>query len=174
MTGIEGLGDRAMAGRPGPAAARKAADFNQLGLQVDTENVLGIYAAIAQEVKRLQTSLRNFQRAYGDGMPRLGGDPVSPPAATAFNESTNKLVALAKSDVDDLDRVAQGLADAAKAYGKSEEQLTAAFDPGKFVYVPAPVQRTPADLPQPLRGLVTSAPSLGGNPLRDVFGGDPR
>jgi hypothetical protein len=109
-------------------------------------------------------------------MPRLGGDPVSPPAATAFNESTNKLVALAKSDIDDLDRVAQGLADAAKAYGKSEAQITAAFDPAKFVYVPAPIQRTPADLPRSLQGLVTSppAPSPGGNPLRDVFGGDPR
>lgn len=170
MSGIQGLGDRAVAGQTGPAAAQKAADFNQLGMQVNTENVLGIYAAIAEEVARLRASLRNFRYSYGDGMPVLGnGQPVSPHFSRSFNESTAKLVALCTSDVDDLDRVAEGLREAALAYGKSEEQIKGAFNIGKFIYTPAPT------LPDSLRP-VTERPS-GPPPARsmeDLFHGGTR
>jgi uncharacterized protein YukE len=176
MTGIEGLGDCAIAGQTGPNVAQKVADFNNLGMQVNPENVLGIYAAIAQEVTRLRAALRHFQSSYGDGMPLLGGDPVSPHATRAFDDSTAKLVALATGDIEDLGRVANGLADAARAYGQNEEQLKAAFDPSKFVYVPAPIQRTVADLPPTLRGLVDApaGPRPPDNPLGNVFGRDLR
>ena len=161
MSGIQGLGDRAVAGRTGPAAAQKAADFNQLGLQVNTENVLGVYAAIAEEVARLRASLRNFRYSYRDGMPILGnGQPVSPHFSRSFNDSTDKLVVLCTSDVEDLHRVAEGLREAALAYGKTEEQITGAFDPGKFVYTPAPT------LPASLRP-ITERPS-GPPPARSV------
>jgi hypothetical protein len=167
MSGIQGLGDRAVAGQTGPAAAQKAADFNQLGLRVDTENVLGIYAAIAKQVARLRAALQTFQGRYGDGMPVLGnGHPVSPRFSQSFNDSTDKLVALCTSDVEDLHRVAEGLREAALAYGKSEDELKASFDPGGYVYIPIPT------LPDSLRPL-TERPS-GPPPARsteDLFRG---
>ena len=169
------LGDRAMAGRSGPGVAQKAADFNQLGMQVNTETVLGIYASIAEEVTRLRLALRAFQNATQGGMPHLGGDPVSPYASTAFNQSTDKLVALAKRDIDDLDRVSQGLVEDAKSYGKTEQEIGAAFDPSKFRYVPAPVTPAVSDLPPALRGLVATPPWPPlDSPLGAVFGRDPR
>ncbi len=48
MTGVVGLGQRAMAGRTGPDVAAKAAAFDHLGLQVTPANVLGVYAVIMQ------------------------------------------------------------------------------------------------------------------------------
>jgi hypothetical protein len=149
MSGIQGLGDRAVAGQTGPAAAQKAADFNQLGLRVDTENVLGIYAAVAKQVARLRGALQSFQMSYGDGMPLLGnGQPVSPHFSRSFNESTAKLVALCTSDVEDLHRVAEGLREAALAYGKSEDQIKGSFNQNKYVYTPIPT------LPDSLRPIV--------------------
>jgi hypothetical protein len=159
-----------VAGQTGPAAAQKAADFNQLGLRVDTENVLGIYAAVAKQVARLRGALYNFQASYGDGMPVLGnGQPVSPHFSQSFNDSTAKLVALCKSDVDDLDRVAEGLEQAALAYGKSEEQIKSAFDQGKYVFTPIPT------LPDSLRPI--AQPPSGPPPdrsLENLFRGGTR
>jgi hypothetical protein len=167
MSGIQGLGDRAVAGQTGPAAAQKTADFNQLGLQVNTENVLGIYAAVAKQVERLRAAVRNFQHRYGDGMPLLGsGQPVSPHFSQSFNDSTAKLVALCTSDVEDLHRVAEGLREAALTYGKSEEQIRNSFDPGKYVYTPIPT------LPDSLRPI--AEPPSGPPPARsreDLFRG---
>jgi hypothetical protein len=148
---IEGLGSRALAGRTG--VEQKASDFDQLGMQVTPETVLGVYAAIASQVTRLRASMARFKASYGDGMPLLGnGHPVSPFFKQSFDDSTEKLVALCESDVDDLDAVAQGLAEAARAYGRTEREITDAFDPSKYKYVPAPT------LPASLRP-ITERPS---------------
>ena len=158
MTGIDGLGSRALAGRQGPGVAQKAADFDQLGLQVTPENVLVVYKAIAQEAARLNMSLQMFKQNHPDGMPSLGGDPVSNDAARGFTNATNQLMKTCQADVDDLKRVADGLQVAARSYGNSEEQITAAFNPKNFHYVPAPVPASPGQLPSGLGRLVGSAP----------------
>lgn len=128
MTGVVGLGQRAMAGRTGPDAAAKAAAFDHLGLQVTPANVLGVYAVIMQEATRLQASMQRFQKDYGQGMPLLGADPISPYASRGFTELTEQLLAKCQNDIDDLQRLGDGLAEVARAYGHTEEEVMAAFD----------------------------------------------
>ena len=132
MTGVVGLGQRAMAGRQGPEVAAKAAAFDRLGLQVTPANVLGIYAVIMQEVSRLQTSVRAFQTGHLEGMPQLGDDLVSPYAARGFDEATNQLISKCQSAIDDLKRVSHGLAEAARSYGKTEDQVKVAVSGSQF------------------------------------------
>jgi hypothetical protein len=139
MPGVVGLGQRAMAGRTGPDAAAKAGAFDQLGLQVTPANVLGVYAVIMDEVTRLQASVQRFQNDHVEGMPLLGADPVSPHASRGFNEFTRELLAKCQTDIDDLRRIGDALAEAARAYGKTEEQVKAAFDVKDVPYQASPV-----------------------------------
>jgi len=141
MTGIVGLGQRAMAGRQGPAAQEKAAAFDRFGLQVTPANVLGIYAVVKEEATRLQSSIQDFQADHLEGMPRLGDDPVSEPASRGFTEATNQMLLKCQADVDDLQSLAAGIAAAAKEYGNSEEQIRASFDPLTYQYRPEPVHK---------------------------------
>jgi hypothetical protein len=129
MTGVVGLGQRAMAGRQGPEVAAKAAAFDRLGLQVTPANVLGIYAVIMEEVSRLSASMQMFTLDHGEGMPSLGEDLVSRPAARGFTEATRRLLVKCETDIRDLNRVGDGLVEAARAYGKAEEHIQAVFYP---------------------------------------------
>jgi hypothetical protein len=122
-----------MAGQRGPGVAAKAAAFDQLGMQVTPANVLGVYGVIMEEVDRLTTSVHTFRDTNMQGMPSLGGDPVSPHAARGFNDASTALLAKCQSDIDGLRRIGDGLAEAARAYGKTEEQIKAAFRQGKFL-----------------------------------------
>jgi hypothetical protein len=137
--GIEGLGSRALEGRQGPGVAEKAASFDQLGFQVTPENVLVIYKAVAQEATRLNFVIQRFKNDNFEGMPLLGGDPISPYMKKGYDETTDQLTTKCQSDVDDLQKVADGLAAAAKSYGNSEDQIRAAFDPRNYRYVPMSV-----------------------------------
>jgi hypothetical protein len=128
-----------MAGQRGPAVAARAAAFDQLGMQVTPANVLGVYSVIMEEMTRLHSSAQMFKLDHGEGMPLLGGDLVSPPAARGFTEATSQLLAKCQADIDDLKRVGDGLAEAARSYGKTEEQVKAAFDPSAFEYQPSPL-----------------------------------
>jgi hypothetical protein len=118
-----------MAGQRGPEVAAKAAAFDQLGMQVTPANVLGVYGVIMEEMTRLQSSIQRFKADHGVGMPLLGGDLVSPPAARGFTGATSQLITKCQADIDDLSRVGNGLAGAARAYGKTEDQIKAAFNP---------------------------------------------
>ena len=148
MTGVVGLGQRAMAGRTGPDAAAKAAAFDHLGLQVTPANVLGVHAVIMQEATRLQASVQVFKSDHGQGMPLLGGDPVSPHASRGFTELTNQLLARCETDIADLFRVADQLAKAAREYGKTEEQVKEAFDLKNFRYEPSPLRQYGGSSPE--------------------------
>jgi hypothetical protein len=128
-----------MAGQRGPGVAAKAAAFDQLGMQVTPANVLGVYGVIMEEMTRLSNSVLRFQADHGQGMPLLGSDPVSQPAARGFTATTAQLLVQCQVDIDGLSRFGSGLADAARAYGKSEEQIKAAFNPSLFYYQPAPI-----------------------------------
>jgi len=150
MTGVVGLGQRALAGQRGPEVAARAAAFDQLGMQVTPANVLGIYSVVMEEATRLQTSVQLFQADHGVGMPKLGGDLVSPHASRGFTDATNQLVARCQADVDVLQRVGDGLARAARTYGESEAAIRGAFDPSRFQYQPAPI--APVSGGDPARG----------------------
>jgi hypothetical protein len=156
MTGVVGLGQRAMAGQRGPGAAAKAAAFDQLGMQVTPANVLGVYGVIMEEMTRLQSSAQMFKLDHGEGMPLLGGDLVSPPAARGFTEATSQLLIKCQADIDDLKRVGYGLAEAARLYGKTEEEVKAAFDPSAFQYQPSPPPPSTGDVPSSLRPMFDS------------------
>jgi hypothetical protein len=53
----------------------------------------------------------------------------------------HKLLTKCQASIAELNEVADGLAAAARAYGKTELQIRRAFDPGTYRYQPAP--RTP-------------------------------
>jgi hypothetical protein len=160
MTGVVGLGQRAMAGQRGPGVAAKAAAFDQLGMHVTPANVLGVYGVIMEEMTRLQGSVQRFKADHLEGMPLLGGDLVSPPAARGFTEATSQLVTRCQTDIDDLNRVANGLAEAARAYGKTEEEVKAAFDPRQFQYEPSPTHDLPPSIRPPFdQVLAQSSPA---------------
>jgi sugar phosphate isomerase/epimerase len=154
MAGIEGLGQRALAGRQGPDVAARAAAFDDLGMRVTPANVLGIYNVIMEEAQRLRLSVRKFQHDHFDGMPLLGGDLVSPYAKRGFDDATNQLLARCRSQIDEMARVGEELAKAARTYQKSEAEIAAAFDPRKVEYKPSPIPpalQAPQS-PQPLQG----------------------
>jgi len=108
------------------------------GMRVTPETVLGIYEVIVEEANRLRMSIRKFEREH-KRMPELGKDPVSKPAADGFTATTEILLDKCRASVDGLDNVGRELADAARAYGKSEEQIKSAFDIAMDVpYVDSP------------------------------------
>ena len=118
-----------------PASAQAA--MERFGFGVTPENVLGIQQVILEEVMRLRASVQTFKNKFQQGMPVLGGDPVSPFASKGFNEATDILLAKCQQDIDGLNEVAAGLADAARAYGKSETEIQASITAAK----PKPVTR---------------------------------
>jgi hypothetical protein len=161
---IQGLGSRALAGRPGSAA--KAAAFDRLGLQVTPENVLAVYQGLATEAARLNLAVQRFQLNNFDGMPLAGDDPISYWAKTKFDQATGELFDRCVADVDDLRTIVERLRDAAIAYGKSEKEISHAFNP--VTYRPPP---TAADLPRSLRPAVAPPPTGHSPTLDSLFRG---
>lgn len=147
MAGIPDLGQRALAGRQGPDVAARAAAFDGLGMRITPANVLGIYNVIMEEAQRLRLSVRKFRHDHYDGMPLLGGDPVSPYAKRGFDNATDQLLGRCQSQIDELARVGEEVAKAARAYQKSEAEIAAAFDPSKVEYKPSPLP--PPNQPPP-------------------------
>lgn len=159
VAGIDGLGTRALAGQQGPGTAAWAAKYDSLGLKVTPANVLSIYGVIKEEVTRLTVSIDTFKAKSRDGtMPRLGDDLVSPYAAQGFTNATRLLLDRCQVEVDNLGRVAQRLADAARAYGRSEMEIKAAFDLSKFKYKPTPIPRPEPQAPPSFTGPAPAAP----------------
>jgi hypothetical protein len=108
-----------------------------LGFAVTPDNMLDAYAVIAEEATRLRKSLSHFRRALGGGMPRCGGDPVSADASTGFTAAALNLAELCQREVEKLQASADALADAARKYRKSEEEIRTSFDTAKCTYVPS-------------------------------------
>jgi hypothetical protein len=112
-----------------PASAQAALAYFG-GMAVSPDNVLALYTVIMEEVRRLELSLMNFQMRH-QAAPKLGGDPVSGPTA--------QLLGSCRTSIKELRTVAEGLTAAARAYGQSEEQITASFDPSRVRSMPTPV-----------------------------------
>jgi hypothetical protein len=130
-----------------PLPASAIAALGHFGeLQVTPANVLAV---------SVQTFKSQFQ-----SMPSLGRDPVSPHAAQGFTDATSQLLTKCQASIAELTDVADGLAAAARAYGKTEMQINKAFDPGKAHYHPASLtsstrelQPSPQPLPEPAQNL---------------------
>jgi hypothetical protein len=99
-----------------------------LALQVNRETVLAARAALLAEADRLDKNLQRSHRDFG-GVGRCGSDPVSPEAAAAFDERINALVTQCFTYNRDLRASAGALDATARAYGYTDDEIAASFQP---------------------------------------------
>jgi hypothetical protein len=114
-----------MTGPVGAHAPAATADLASLRTQVTPENVLLLHNGLKAEAQYLsqRVKLREHQMHVGEP----GNDPVSKPAATAFNAKIQALKAQLDAYVTQLNTMAEVMAQAAKSYGRTEDQITASF-----------------------------------------------
>ncbi|MDQ2708885.1 MAG: hypothetical protein M3Z25_15150 [Actinomycetota bacterium] len=130
--------------------------FDSYGLTVTPANVLTIRKVIMTEAEELEFARDEFMRKWPDGMPVLGGDPVSPYAAQGFTECTNVYLDQCKARIDELRELGGHLADAARDYGRTEDEIKASFRNGMrhaaspLVHPAAPPSGILGSLPDPL------------------------
>jgi hypothetical protein len=96
------------------------------GLSFDWDNVLYVRKAILDECVELNASLTAVTSELMTTVHRYGDDPVSGDAAIAFPERATELFKQCGNRVVELNDMAEIIADAARAYGITEEQLAAA------------------------------------------------
>jgi hypothetical protein len=99
-----------------------------LALQVNRDTVLKARAALLAEADRLDTELRD-KHSDLTGVGLCGGDPVSPEAATAFNERINALIKSCFDYNRDLRTSAATLDATARAYGYTDYEIAESFQP---------------------------------------------
>ncbi len=128
MDGVAGLGRSVLpnggAGLP-PWAGELAGSLDQLGVQLNADNVLAVQRVLLAEAQRLERAGKMFG---SEAVVReCGGDPVSRDAAREF---TPRLQALVREGmlVADMLRAAGGrLGESARAYGRAEAEITASL-----------------------------------------------
>ncbi|APU17008.1 MULTISPECIES: hypothetical protein [Actinoalloteichus] len=102
-----------------------------VSFEVDPDNVLRIAAALRQEADELKDMLRNVQE--GLRMEPMGGDPTSYEGAAAITEvlvdGERSYWNLTMQHANHLDAAAQQCAEAARGYGYTEDEITAALRP---------------------------------------------
>ena len=103
-----------------------AAELAHLGLQVTPQNVLQVAGALRAEADYLGRELRGARRDGQVGEP--GEDPVSRPAAVAFNAKIDAMWNRVQEYIDVLGAAADRLAATARDYGHSDEAIQRAFD----------------------------------------------
>lgn len=90
------------------------------GMRIDRDNVLAVAKALSAEAARLTEVLSQNGQARAD---LCGGDPVSKDAKRAFNQRAEMLVDSYMTYVKDLGQLAVAVAESARAYGVSEEDI---------------------------------------------------
>lgn len=95
-------------------------------MSVTPANVLQIRNALQAESDRLGAKLKLHQPTLRVGEP--GTDPVSGPAAAAFNAKIASLVDNCWAYVQALSDAAETLRATARAYGYTDGQITASFE----------------------------------------------
>ena len=96
-----------------------------LALQVNRETVLQARATLLAEADRLDIELA--KRKLGSEVGLCGGDPLSPEAASAFNERINALVMGCQAYNSELRAAATALEDSARMYGYTDEQIAISY-----------------------------------------------
>lgn len=125
MPGVAGLGQRVLAGAEGPQALSLAASLDQLGFQVNPENVLQIRAALLGEAERLGDLLFVHSRTLHIRAP--AADPVSGATEQLLNPKIDRLSDQFQAYVDALKAAGAVLAGTARGYGFTEQQITDSF-----------------------------------------------
>lgn len=129
MPGVEGLGQRVLAGSPGPTDPSLAASLDHLGMQVNPENVLQIRASLLGEADRLDALLHIYLLQLWVRAPAK--DPVSIPTADLLNQKIGGLAEQYKAYVNALTAAGAVLEGTARAYGYTEQQVKDSFRPDK-------------------------------------------
>lgn len=122
---MEGLGRRVVGAAETPHTASLAASLDDLGFQVDRDTVLQTGAALLAEAHRLEKLVRSHRPALRMQPP--AGDLVSGPAADEFNTKIQALADQCEADARVLTAAAVKLADDARRYGFTEQEITAVF-----------------------------------------------
>ena len=104
------------------------AAVSALALQVDRHTVLAARAALLAEADRLDDELHRRGNDFTN-VGLCGGDPVSPEAASAFNERIEALIANCRDYNGQLRASARALDSTARAYGYTDEEIAASFTP---------------------------------------------
>lgn len=120
-----------MTGPVGAHAPAAAADLASLRTQVTPENVLLLHNGLKSEAQYLRNQMHRHGFPVLVGKPGL--DPVSKPAAKAFNDKIQALNQQLQAYLTQLDKMGEAMAQTAKSYGHTEDQLTASlknFYPG--------------------------------------------
>lgn len=94
------------------------------GMTVTPENVQQLYNVFQTEASVLKNSMtRTFNFKVG----KAAEDPVSPRAAAGFNAKLDVYQQRVNGFIRELEETAKALADAAKSYGHTEEQIQGSF-----------------------------------------------
>ncbi len=96
-------------------------------MQVTQENVLAVRKTLLAEAVQLDGLLSLHSRTLRVRAP--AGDPVSGPAAELLNEKLEGLKVQFQTHVNALKAAGNALTVTAQAYGYTEEQIKASFDP---------------------------------------------
>jgi hypothetical protein len=102
--------------------------LQRFGLSVTPQNVLGVRAVVLQEAQDLQDRLQAERERVM--LSPLGADPISKDMSVAFNEVTVQLLTRANEHVVSLFKLGEELGTTARAYGHTDAEIAAAFDPG--------------------------------------------
>ncbi|MFB9745620.1 hypothetical protein ACFFOU_31290 [Pseudonocardia sulfidoxydans] len=94
-------------------------------MRIDRDNVLEVAKALSREAARLDEVLSQNGQARAD---LCGGDPVSADAKLAFNQRAELLVDSYAKYVLDLRQLATAVAESARAYGVSDEDIARSLE----------------------------------------------
>lgn len=95
-------------------------------LYVDRDNVLQVRNLVLDEYDRLDRYLAAEINSSAYETYRYGDDPVSKDAAIAFPQRFGLLVASCRKQLEHLARMGEALAEAARQYGYTEDQIISA------------------------------------------------
>jgi hypothetical protein len=125
--GIEGLGAKSVGGTAAqlPGGPALVADLDNLGFQINKDNIREVYQLLAQETDRLKDVMnRNGFKLKVDA---CGTDPVSPEAAAVFTAKLDKLKGQCNNYVTALKNAADHLRHTALSYGYTDDQVKASL-----------------------------------------------
>jgi uncharacterized protein YukE len=104
---------------------------SSVALQVTPENVLQARAALLTNAENINDYLRTANEDRSRLIGLCGGDPISYQAQAAFTQKIQEhAVQPAKQYVAELLKGAEQLAQVARTFGFTEQQITDSFTPG--------------------------------------------
>lgn len=112
-------------GGPEPFNDAMRADLDHLLFQVTPDNILHIHHTLAAEATLIRVEVAKAHNGSVVGI--AAKDPVSKPAADAFNAKIEHLLDQGAAYGDALDAMAEHLKRIAASYGHTEDEINASF-----------------------------------------------